>query len=90
MQVDRLPDPVRDLLHLLSTPWDPLATSPQFAGSLFRCIWFLLVWSIFATAIARYVALRLVDEDQPTFRKQQLWSEKWLLKNLKFTRSMTG
>ena len=69
MQVDRLPDPVRDLLHLLSTPWDPLATSPQFAGSLFRCIWFLLVWSIFATAIARYVALRLVDEDQPTFRE---------------------
>ena len=69
MQVDRLPDPVRDLFIFFRPSWDPLATSPQFAGSLFRCIWFLLVWSIFATAIARYVALRLVDEDQPTFRE---------------------
>ena len=78
MQVDRLPDPVRDLLHLLSTPWDPLATSPQFVGSLFRCVWFLLVWSIFATAIARYVALRLVDEDQPTFRETlSFGTKKW-------------
>ncbi len=67
-QVDRLPTPVRDLLLLLSKPWNPLATSRQFVGSLFRCIWFLLVWSIFATAIARYVALRLVDEEQPSFR----------------------
>ena len=67
-QTAQLPTPVRDLLHLLSTPWNPLATSSQFVGSLFRCIWFLLVWSIFATSIARYVALRLVDEEQPSFR----------------------
>ena len=77
-QVDRLPTPVRDLLLLLSTPWNPLATSLQFAGSLFRCIWFLLVWSIFATAIARYVALRLVDEEQPSFRDTlRFGTQKW-------------
>ena len=77
-QVDRLPTPVRDLLLLLSKPWNPLATSRQFVGSLFRCIWFLLVWSIFATAIARYVALRLVDEEQPSFRDTlRFGTQKW-------------
>ena len=77
-QVDQLPTPVRDLLLLLSTPWNPLATSLQFAGSLFRCIWFLLVWSIFATAIARYVALRLIDEEQPSFRDTlRFGTQKW-------------
>ena len=77
-QVDRLPTPVRDLLLLLSKPWNPLATSRQFVGSLFRCIWFLLVWSIFATAIARYVALRLVDEEQPSFRDAlRFGTQKW-------------
>ena len=77
-QVDRLPTPVRDLLLLLSKPWNPLATSHQFVGSLFRCIWFLLVWSIFATAIARYVALRLVDEEQPSFRDTlRFGTQKW-------------
>jgi len=77
-QVKRLPTPVRDLLVLLSTPWNPLATSWQFAGSLFRCIWFLLVWAIFATAIVRYVALRLVDEEQPSFRDTlRFGTQKW-------------
>ena len=77
-QVDRLPTPVRDLLLLLSKPWNPLATSRQFVGSLFRCIWFLLVWSIFATAITRYVALRLVDEEQPSFRDAlRFGTQKW-------------
>ena len=77
-QVDQLPTPVRDLLLLLSTPWNPLATSLQFAGSLIRCIWFLLVWSIFATAITRYVALRLVDEEQPSFRDAlRFGTQKW-------------
>ncbi len=77
-QVERLPTPVRDLLVLLSTPWNPLATSWQFAGSLFRCIWFLLVWAIFATAIVRYVALRLVDEEQPSFRDTlRFGTQKW-------------
>ena len=77
-QVERLPTPVRDLLVLLSTPWNPLATSWQFAGSLFQCIWFLLVWAIFATAIVRYVALRLVDEEQPSFRDTlRFGTQKW-------------
>ena len=77
-QVDRLPTPVRDLLLLLSKPWNPLATSRQFVGSLFRCIWFLLVWSIFATAIARSVAIRLVDEEQPSFRDAlRFGTQKW-------------
>ena len=77
-QVERLPTPVRDLLVLLSTPWNPLATTWQFTGSIFRCIWFLLVWAIFATAIVRYVALRLVDEDQPSFRDTlRFGTQKW-------------
>ncbi len=77
-QSERLPTPVRDLLHILSTPWNPLATSRQFAGSLCRCIWFLLVWSIFATSIARFVALRLVDEEQPSFRETlRFGTKKW-------------
>jgi len=77
-QVERLPTPVRDLLVLLSTPWNPLATSWQFTGSIFRCIWFLLVWAIFATAIVRYVALRLIDEEQPSFRDTlRFGTQKW-------------
>ena len=77
-QVERLPTPVRDLLVLLSTPSNPLATSWQFAGSLFRCVWFLLVWAIFATVIVRYVALRLVDEEQPSFRDTlRFGTQKW-------------
>lgn len=77
-QVERLPTPVRDLLVLLSRPWNPLATSWQFTGSIFRCIWFLLVWAIFATAIVRYVALRLVDEEQPSFRDTlRFGTQKW-------------
>jgi hypothetical protein len=55
-------------LALVTTPWNPLATWSEFLGSLLRCIWFLLVWSIFATSITRYVALRLVDEELPGFR----------------------
>jgi hypothetical protein len=67
-QIARLPVPVREFLALVTTPWNPLATWSEFLGSLLRCIWFLLVWSIFATSITRYVALRLVDEELPGFR----------------------
>ena len=66
--IDRLPTPVADLLHLMVTPWNPLATTAEFLGSLARIFWFILVWSIFATAIVRHVALRLVDEELPGFR----------------------
>jgi hypothetical protein len=68
-QIAQLPVPVRELLALVTTPWNPLATWSEFVGSLLRCIWFLLVWSIFATSITRYVALRLVDEELPSFRQ---------------------
>ena len=68
-QIARLPVPVREFLAIVTTPWNPLATWSEFLGSLLRCIWFLLVWSIFATSITRYVALRLVDEELPGFRE---------------------
>ncbi len=74
-----LPRPVTELVRLLTTPWNPLATMPQFLGSLARVGWFVLVWSIFATAIVRHVALRLVDEELPGFRAALgFGSRKWL------------
>ena len=77
--IERLPTPVTELLHLMVTPWNPLATTPEFLGSLARVLWFLLVWSIFATAIVRHVALRLVDEELPGFRAALgFGSRKWM------------
>lgn len=75
----QLPSPVLELLTLLATPWNPLATTAEFLGSFVRVLWFLLVWSIFATAIVRHVALRLVDEELPGFRAALgFGSHKWL------------
>ena len=73
------PAPVAELLGLLATPWNPLATTPDFLGSLARVAWFLLVWSIFATAITRHVALRLVDEELPGLSQAVGYgSRKWV------------
>jgi hypothetical protein len=77
--VEATPSPVAELLVLLSTPWNPLATTPAFLGSLARVVWFLLVWSIVATAITRHVALRLVDEELPgLLQAVRYGSQKWL------------
>jgi hypothetical protein len=77
--LERLPAPVTTLLNLLVTPWNPLATTAEFVGSLVRVFWFLLVWSLFATAIVRHVSLRLVDEELPGFRAALgFGSRKWL------------
>ncbi len=77
--IEQTPAPVAELLGLLATPWNPLATTPEFLGSFARVVWFLLVWSIFATAITRHVALRLVDEELPGLAQAVAYgSEKWL------------
>ena len=77
--IQSTPAPVAELLALLTTPWNPLASTPEFLGSLARVVWFLLVWSIVATAITRHVALRLVDEELPgLFQAVQYGSSKWL------------
>lgn len=77
--MEAAPAPITELLTLLATPWNPLATMPEFLGSLARVVWFLLVWSIFATAITRHVALRLVDEELPGLPQAIAFgSQKWL------------
>ena len=63
--VDRLPTSIRHVLDLLAVPFLPSSSRGQMAGAAARIGWFLLVWSIFGTAIARRVALKLVGEDAP-------------------------
>ncbi|MFM8380163.1 MAG: hypothetical protein ACKOB1_12655 [Planctomycetia bacterium] len=60
-----LPRPAADILELVGIPFRPTATLTQLGGALARIGWFVLVWSIFGTAIARHVALKLVGEDAP-------------------------
>jgi len=62
---ERLPDVVSDVLRLVSLPVRPTATMRQVGGAFARIGWFVLVWSIFGTAISRHVALKLVGEDAP-------------------------
>jgi hypothetical protein len=49
------------------------------AGALARLFWFVLVWSIFGTAITRYVALKLIGEDAPGL-SSAVWygTRKWV------------
>jgi hypothetical protein len=63
--IDRLPAVAADVLRLVSVPFRPSATLSQMAGALARLGWFVLVWSIFGTAITRHVALTLIGEDAP-------------------------
>ncbi len=75
---DRLPTVAADVAHLVAIPFRPSATLLQAAGALARVGWFVLVWSIFGTAIARHVALKLVDEDAPGVVGATLFgSRKW-------------
>lgn len=68
----RLPGPATDLLRLVSVPLLPRATLGQMAGTLARLAWFVAVWSIFGSAIARHVALRLAAEE-PAGLPGSLW-----------------
>lgn len=63
--VNRLPSVAGDVLRLVSVPFRPSASMAQMIGALARIGWFVLVWSIFGTAITRHVALALVGEDTP-------------------------
>ena len=60
-----LPTPAADVLELVGIPFRPAATLAQVGGALARIGWFVLVWSIFGTAITRHVALKLVGEEAP-------------------------
>ena len=63
--IDRLPAAAADVLRLVSVPFRPTATTNQLIGAVVRLGWFVLVWSIFGTAITRHVALKLIGEDAP-------------------------
>ena len=63
--LDRLPSAAGDVLRMASVPFRPSATVGELIGALARLGWFVLVWSIFGTAITRHVALALIGEDAP-------------------------
>ena len=76
---DRLPAVVTDLARLVAIPFRPTATLRELGGAAARIGWFLLVWSIFGTAITRHVALKLVGEDAPgVVGATWFGSRKWL------------
>lgn len=77
--LDRLPPALAEIVRLAAIPFRPLATGPQVAGAAARLAWFVLVWSIFGTGIARHVALKLVGEDAPgLFAAIWYGTQKWL------------
>jgi hypothetical protein len=77
--VDRLPTAAMDVLQLVKVPFQPGASLERVGGALARIGWFVLVWSIFGTAICRRVALGLVGEDAPGPVAATLFgSRKWL------------
>jgi len=61
----RLPLPLREVLALVTVPFRPTATLSACTAASCRLAWFILVWSIFGTAICRNVALKLVGEEPP-------------------------
>jgi len=76
---DRLPTVITDVLRLVTLPVRPTATMRQVGGALARIGWFVLVWSIFGTAISRHVALKLVGEEPPgLFGAVWYGTKKWL------------
>jgi len=75
----RLPGPVADVLRLISIPFRPSATLTQMGGAAARIGWFILVWSIFGTAITRHVALKLIGEEAPGLLGSVLYgARKWV------------
>lgn len=76
---ETLPKPVSEILRLLGIPFRPSATLAQMGGALARLGWFILVWSIFGTAITRHVALKLIGEDAPGLFGAMLYgARKWV------------
>lgn len=61
--VDWTPQTVARVLRMVSIPFSPSASLADAGGALARLGWFVLVWSIFGTAISRHVALKLVGEE---------------------------
>jgi len=77
--VERLPAPLAEVLALVAVPFRPTSTLTQMGGACARIGWFILVWSIFGTGIARHVALKLVGEETPGPVGATLYgSRKWL------------
>ena len=77
--VGRLPGAARDLVQLIAVPFRPSSTLAEMTAALARLGWFVLVWSIFGTAITRHVALKLVEEEAPGPVGATLYgSRKWL------------
>ncbi len=62
---DLLPATGGNVLRLVALPFSPSATLREVGGALARIGWFVLVWSIFGTAIVRHVAVSLVGEETP-------------------------
>ena len=76
---ERLPAVAGDLARLIAVPFRPSATLAEMGAALARLGWFVLVWSIFGTAITRHVALKLVEEEAPGPIGATLYgSRKWL------------
>jgi len=77
--IERLPGAARDLVGLIAVPFRPSATLAEMTAALARLGWFVLVWSIFGTAIARHVALKLVGEEAPGLLGSVLYGARaWL------------
>ena len=77
--VERLPAPVSDIVRLVGIPFRPSATVAQMGGALARLGWFVLVWSIFGTAITRQVSLKLIGEEVPGLLGAILYgARKWV------------
>lgn len=75
----QLPQPLAELIALVSVPFRPTATPPQLLGAVARLAWFVLVWSIFGTGITRHVALKLIGEEAPGPLRATLYgSRTWL------------
>ena len=76
---ERLPAPVSDIVRLVGIPFRPSATVAQMGGALARLGWFVLVWSIFGTAITRQVSLKLIGEEVPGLLGAILYgARKWV------------
>jgi hypothetical protein len=76
--LERMPVSAARIVRLAAIPFRPTATLTEVGGALVRIAWFVLVWSIFGTAITRHVALRLVGEESAGF-SGALWfgTQKW-------------
>ncbi len=58
-----VPGPVRELVRLVTIPFQPTTELSHVVAASARIGWFVLVWAIFGTAITRCVALKLAGEE---------------------------